>query len=104
MCQTEDPLTGAKDQSALIRLSAVHGLAPGEVLVDTLVAPAWPISDMRTNIHGIAEDQLRGVTYTLRHAQAALMNLCSENTILVGHGIHNDLKALKIIHKYVRAH
>jgi hypothetical protein len=31
MCQTEDPLTGAKDNSALVRLSIVNGLDLDEV-------------------------------------------------------------------------
>ena len=31
MCQTEDPLTGAEDNSALVRLSIVNGLDLDEV-------------------------------------------------------------------------
>ena len=42
MCQTEDPLTGAKDNSALVRLSIVNGLdldevATGLAVLDMLV-------------------------------------------------------------------
>jgi RNA exonuclease 1 len=67
--------------------------------MDKLVRPAWPISDMRTGIHGIAIEDIENVTYTLRHAQAEILSFCSNQTIIVGHGIHNDLKALKLNHK-----
>ena len=59
------------------------------------------IKDMRTQIHGITEDMLRDVKFTLRHAQAFLMKIVSERTILLGHGLFNDLKALKFDHRYV---
>jgi RNA exonuclease 1 len=79
----------------------VDGVNPSEVLLDSLVAPNWPISEMRTRIHGIAESNLTGVTFTLRHAQAFLMKVCSDQTIIVGHALHHDLRALKLQHKYV---
>ena len=39
-----------------------------------------------------------GVQFTLRHAQAVLLKICTEDTIIIGHGLHNDLKALKFEH------
>lgn len=99
MCQTMDPLTGEKDNGALIRISLINGLNPSEVLLDTLVLPAWPVSEMRSHIHGINKEQLHGVTFTLRHAQAALANLLTDRTILVGHGLSNDLKAMRLKHR-----
>ena len=65
------------------------------------MSPSLPISDLRTNIHGITEDQLRNVHYSLRHAQAAILEICSENTIIIGHSVHNDLKALHFRHRCV---
>jgi hypothetical protein len=41
MCETEDPITGQKDGTTLIRLSVVNGLNPAQVLIDTLVQPTW---------------------------------------------------------------
>lgn len=99
MCETSDPVTGVKNTSALVRVSIVDGLTPTTILLDTLVSPTWPISEMRTRIHGISQDNLNGVTFTLRHAQAFLMNICSDRTILVGHALHHDLRALKFNHK-----
>lgn len=100
MCETTDPVTSEK-QSSLIRFSIISGLNHEEVILDTLVAPNMPISDMRTQIHGITEENLKGVTFTLRHAQAALSSLVCERTVIVGHALYNDLKALKFNHQCV---
>lgn len=72
-----------------------------QVLIDALVAPGLPITDARTHIHGITEQQLSGITWTLRHAQAALLGLCSDRTVFVGHSLHKDLRALKFNHRNV---
>ena len=69
------------------------------MLLDTLVHPSLPITDIRTRIHGITENHIHGVQFTLRHAQAFLYNFCSDKTILVGQALHNDLKALRFIHR-----
>lgn len=60
-----------------------------------------PISESRTHIHGIQESDLASVSYTLRQAQATLLKICKESTIIIGHSLHNDLKALKFDHRYV---
>lgn len=98
MCETADPVTGEKDKNSLIRFSVVNGLNPSQVLLDTLVQPIMPVTDLRTKIHGITEEQLNNVKFTLRHAQAALYNLINDQTIIVGHSVHNDLKALHFNH------
>ena len=95
MCATKDPVTGERFNNSLIRFSVVNGLRPEEVLVDQLVKPSFPVVESRAHIHGINPERLEGISYTLRHAQAALMQLCSDHTIIVGHSVHNDLKSLK---------
>jgi DNA polymerase III epsilon subunit-like protein len=99
MCETTDPVSGVKDQCSLIRFSVIDGLNPSNVIIDELVQPSLPITECRTHIHGITEDSLKKVNYTLRHAQAALLKICSSETIIVGHSVHNDLKALHFYHK-----
>jgi len=101
MCETTDPVTGEKCENALVRFSVVDCTNNGEVLIDALVSPGLPITDARTHIHGITEEQLSTVTWTLRHAQAALLNLCSDRTVFVGHSLHKDLRALKFNHRNV---
>ena len=92
MCETQDPVTGVKDPKTLLRLSIIDGFDPSIVLLDTLVIPGWPVTDWRTTIHGISEQDLAATTFTLRHAQAFLLNLCHEDTIILGHAVHHDLK------------
>jgi RNA exonuclease 1 len=53
MCETRDPVSGAVDSKALCRLSVINADNPDEVLLDTLVKPAWPVVDYRTRINGI---------------------------------------------------
>jgi RNA exonuclease 1 len=101
MCETQDPLSGAKNPKALCRLSVVNAEKPDEVLLDTLVKPVWPVIDYRTRINGIAKEHLENVEFTLRHAQAFMLALCSQETVIVGHALHNDLVALNFEHDVV---
>ena len=101
MCETCDPLTGAKDHKALCRLSVVNASNPSEVLIDTLVKPAWPVVDHRSWVNGIKKEDLETVQFTLRHAQAFMIALCSEETVIIGHSVENDLVALKMEHQTV---
>lgn len=98
MCETQDPLSGNKNHKALCRVSIVNAENTEEVLLDTLVKPAWPVTDYRTRINGIKKEHLDRVEFTLRHAQAFMMALCSEETVIVGHALHNDLAALNMEH------
>lgn len=101
MCESQDPLSGAKNPKALCRLSVVNAENPDEVLLDTLVKPAWPVTDYRTRINGIAKENLENVEFTLRHAQAFMLALCNQETVIVGHAVHNDLGALNMEHDVV---
>ena len=99
MCETRDPITGKVDTKALCRLSIVDADTPhGPVLLDTLVKPKWPVVDYRTWINGISAENLARVEFTLDHAQAFMDALCSDQTIIIGHAVHNDLAALKLDH------
>jgi DNA polymerase III epsilon subunit-like protein len=101
MCECMDPVTQQRENTALIRFSAVDGYFPSQAIFDSLVLPSNPISDMRTKIHGISESHLTDVKFTLRHAQAAMLDLCTDQTIIIGHSVHKDLKALRFSHSNV---
>merc|ERR1712174_13701 len=58
MAGTKNPKTHETNSSALIRLAAVNGENPDDVLIDTLVKPEWPISQTREEIHGITVKHL----------------------------------------------
>jgi RNA exonuclease 1 len=98
MCETEDPVTGKRNPRALCRISVVNAEKTEEVLLDTLVKPSWPVSDYRTWVNGIEAKHLENVQFTLRHAQAFMMALCSEETVILGHAVHNDLAAIRMEH------
>ena len=101
MCATRDPVSMEQDGKALIRLSVVSGHDESQVLLDTLVLPSLPIVDYRSDIHGIRPEDLRQVMFTFRHAQAAMLHMCCTETVLVGHGLCNDLTSLKMKHDRV---
>jgi len=98
MVETHDPDTGKRDHKALARISVVNALDTSEVLLDTLVKPSAPVRDHRTFVNGITRESLEDVKFTLEHAQAFMMALCDEETVIIGHAVHNDLVALKMEH------
>ncbi|CAM9993443.1 unnamed protein product [Heterosigma akashiwo] len=96
MCESEDPVSKAKNEKELVRVSVVRGAAgAADVVLDSLVRPLNTVTDHRERINGIGPAQLAGVQFTLRHAQAALLHLVDSKTLLVGHALHNDLEALR---------
>lgn len=50
---------------------------------------------------GITEDHMIGVTTSILDVQATLLTMFSNETILVGHSLESDFKALKLIHNTV---
>lgn len=98
MVECKDPVTGIIDGKSLCRISVINAINPSEVLLDTLVKPIWPVTNYRTWVNGITEADLENVKFTLRHAQAFMMALCSHNTVIIGHAVCNDLIALKMEH------
>ena len=50
---------------------------------------------------GITEELLADVTTTLRDARAAVLEHIDSSSVLVGHSLENDLRALKLAHPRV---
>ncbi|XP_026850764.1 RNA exonuclease 1 homolog [Drosophila persimilis] len=73
----------------------------GRTVYDALVKPDNLIVDYNTTYSGITESMLAKETRTLRDVQAVLMSMFHAKTVLVGHSLESDLKALKIIHDVV---
>ncbi|PIA27135.1 hypothetical protein AQUCO_08300076v1 [Aquilegia coerulea] len=72
-----------------------------EVKLNELVNPNKAVADYRAEITGISAKDLEGVTYSLANIQKKLKKLLRHGTILVGHSLNNDLRALKLDHARV---
>ncbi|XP_074042425.1 putative exonuclease GOR [Leptinotarsa decemlineata] len=71
----------------------------GRCVYESYVKPLHEIVDYNTRFSGIkAEDMIRGPTKSLAEVQRDLMSFITAETILIGHGLENDLRALKIVH------
>ncbi|CAG0879037.1 unnamed protein product [Darwinula stevensoni] len=66
-----------------------------ETVYETLVKPEKPILDYNTRFSGIQEEDMKHVTTRLQDVQAHLLSLFSDKTILIGHSLDSDLRALK---------
>lgn len=90
----------------LIRLSAIDYFT-GEVLVNNLVEPDLPMRNLNTKFSGVTFAQLNRAIkagHCLRGksgAREALWRFVGPETIIVGHAVNNDLRALHLIHPRV---
>ncbi|XP_035229963.1 putative exonuclease GOR [Stegodyphus dumicola] len=83
MCYTTRGLEVAK-----IGIVGMDGLT----VYESFVLPEHPILDYNTVYSGITANDLRGVSTTLADVETFLLKLLNKNSILVGHGLKNDLK------------
>lgn len=82
----------------LLRTTVIDFLT-GEEVLDILVKPKGKVIDLNTKWSGIADIKEESVTF---EDHLALLNqIMDKNTILVGHGLENDLNAMRIIHEKV---
>jgi len=74
----------------------------GKLVYETLVHPEDPIVDYNTRFSGVsAKDLKRGPVKSLKDVQNDLLGFINANTILMGHSLENDLRALKLVHMTV---
>lgn len=74
----------------------------GELLLDEYVAPENAILDLNTRYSGILQANLDSRQITREALATKMMELgISKDTILIGHGLENDLTALRLVHERV---
>ncbi|KAI9217599.1 hypothetical protein BC828DRAFT_390749 [Blastocladiella britannica] len=92
MCDDEDGMV-------LARISIVN--EAGKTVLDTLVKPNKPILDYKTQYSGITAKLMEGVTTTLADVQAKVLEIVTSQTILIGHSLENDFRAMQMAHPFV---
>ena len=73
----------------------------GKIVYDTYVKPEKVVIDYNSRFSGITAEKLVGVHTYLPEVQARLLGFIFSDTILIGHGLENDLRALRLIHENV---
>ncbi|XP_054088226.1 putative exonuclease GOR [Zeugodacus cucurbitae] len=76
----------------------------GQLVYEHFVRPIADVVDYNTRFSGVrARDVYRRNknVKTLRQVQRDLLKIIDANTILIGHGLENDLRVLRILHKTV---
>ncbi|XP_056642035.1 RNA exonuclease 1 homolog [Diorhabda sublineata] len=69
-----------------------------KTVYESLVKPLNPIIDYNTRFSGITKEQMDKTSTSILQVQANILHLCNSMTILVGHSLESDMKALKIVH------
>lgn len=70
-------------------------------IYESLVKPDYEILDYNTRWSGLTEQSLKNCNKKLKQVQSDILKLFNKDTILVGHSLDSDFKALKLIHKNV---
>lgn len=83
----------------LTRVTVINSAC--KVVYEKLIKPLHPIVDYNTRYSGITEEQMAEVKTTLLEVQATLLAMFTSKTILIGHSLESDFKALKLIHDTV---
>ncbi|CAI1577283.1 hypothetical protein SEUBUCD646_0L01720 [Saccharomyces eubayanus] len=85
----------------MIRLTIVDFFT-GETLFDHVIQPVGEIVDLNSDFSGVHEiDQTKCPTYREAIGMFLSENLINKNSILIGHGLENDLNVMRIFHNKV---
>ncbi|KAJ0420389.1 hypothetical protein BJY00DRAFT_313061 [Aspergillus carlsbadensis] len=103
MIGIQDPDNFEDEIERLGQLVAVDVLT-GDILVDVLVTPNGPVRDYRTAYSGLTKESFvearekRKLVKRVDLARQRLFKWIDKDTILVGHALQNDFRALRITH------
>lgn len=81
------------------RLTVVN--ESGQEIMNQFFRPLGDIIDLRTEVSGIRQEDIDSAKTTSYEVVAALSKIASQRTIIIGHSLENDFRAMKLIHKRV---
>lgn len=89
------------DQGSELARVTLIDYATSEKVLDELVKPAGNVVDYLSKYSGLTKDILDGATLNHKQAQQKLAQWITPSTILIGHSLESDFKALKLRHPWV---
>ncbi|KAG9655074.1 hypothetical protein KCU64_g6784, partial [Aureobasidium melanogenum] len=92
-------ISTTEEKSALARVSFIDW--DGNIVLDELVKPPGTVKDYLTQYSGITKEMMEPVTQTLAELQAKLKDVLTPRTILLGHSLDSDLRALRIAFPFI---
>lgn len=81
------------------RLSVVK--EDGSVVSNMYLKPLGKIIDLRTDVSGITMEKIEDAKYSSSDVVKIMSEYASKDTIICGHSLENDFRAMKLIHKKV---
>ena len=81
---------------ALARLTVIG--EDGNVVLDEHVRPAGSVLDTNLRFSGVREEDIAKAVLDVAGVREALGTFVGPETVIVGHGLENDLKALRLVH------
>jgi len=85
-------------ESALARVCVVNW--ENQVVLDTFVKVKVPITDYRTYVSGVTQEDVESQNAMAYEDVRATVKNIIKGKILIGHALENDLNALKLTHPY----
>lgn len=82
----------------LLRITAMDFFS-GEEVFDILVRPKGEVLDLNTRWSGVAEIKEEALSF--EDSMALLGEVIDANTVMVGHGLENDMNTMRLIHTKV---
>lgn len=80
----------------IVRVTVINH--EGEEVYESKIKPFNPILDYKSKYSGITEESLRHCSKRLIDVQLDLLKIFDKDSILIGHSLESDLKALKMVH------
>ncbi|EGT52217.1 hypothetical protein CAEBREN_15560 [Caenorhabditis brenneri] len=73
----------------------------GKIVVDEIVKQEDEVFDPVTQFSGLTMEILKNASTTLDQVRQKILSLLDSHSVVVGHGLYGDLKALRIVHDLV---